>query len=166
MARGPARFSCGTVPFAAKGFRYTDVSFWHVTHLLLTFRLQLHAHNIYKPKTNDVPFMYDQDFPSWLALAGIEVPTRKIIPVCYGGVFATSASQVLIHGQHFWSRIKDSLDRGENIEESHFMERLWAHLLWRSDDSLKDEILLSHASGIMQTEHRGLKGTLYGCARK
>jgi len=57
---------------------------------------------------------------------------RAVAPVCVGGSFATSrlAAQraPLKDG---WARVAKALSRGDNIEEGHFMERMWAVLLSR-----------------------------------
>lgn len=56
-------------------------------------------------------------------------PMQKIVPVCYGGVFAASVTQIKQRDLSLWKRIQASLERGNNIEEGHFVERSWAYLL-------------------------------------
>jgi hypothetical protein len=50
-------------------------------------------------------------------------------PVCYGGMFLASAERIHQVPRRVWWRIVSSLSRGDNIEESHFLERSWAMLL-------------------------------------
>lgn len=163
MARGPAKFSCGNIPFARTGFQFSDISFWHSTKTLLKFRLNSHAHNIYKPMVNESFPFPGGDFTKWMQIAGIELPKAVIVPVCYGGNFATQGSQIKRWPVDFWRRIRESLSRGDNIEEGHFMERLWAQLLMQPLTQYIEEEVLSHARDVIETEYRGLIGTLYGC---
>merc|ERR1712232_1481808 len=51
-----------------------------------------------------------------------------LAPVCFGGLFAASVSQIE-KGKSIWGNLENKLTRGDNIEESHFTERLWAALL-------------------------------------
>lgn len=65
---------------------------------------------------------------------GWQSRTRKrlaalVTPVCYGGVFAARGSQLLRVEWRMWAELTRRLERGDNIEESHFVERLWATLL-------------------------------------
>merc|ERR1712232_59515 len=53
---------------------------------------------------------------------------RPLAPVCFGGLFAASVSQIE-KGKSIWGNLENKLTRGDNIEESHFTERLWAALL-------------------------------------
>lgn len=49
--------------------------------------------------------------------------------VCYGGVFAARRERIRRVPLATWEALRTSLERGDNIEESHFVERLWAMLL-------------------------------------
>ncbi len=55
--------------------------------------------------------------------------SQNIVPVCYGGVFAVTASQIARHSKPVWKAIEKSLSRGDNIIEGHYAERIWAPLL-------------------------------------
>jgi hypothetical protein len=57
------------------------------------------------------------------------VETRRYLPVCYGGGFVATRSAVHRVPVIAWRRIVESLSRGDNVEESHYMERMWAALL-------------------------------------
>ena len=56
-----------------------------------------------------------------------------LIPMCYGGNFATYWGQMASVDSALttlgWIAVTKSLSRGNNIEEGHFMERWWADLL-------------------------------------
>lgn len=52
-----------------------------------------------------------------------------LVPACFGGNFMTTMSNIRNSPVRNWTAIVESLGRGDNIEEGHYMERLWAHLL-------------------------------------
>lgn len=58
-----------------------------------------------------------------------DLDSARYRPVCYGGGFATTRAAIQRVPQSAWARIVLSLSRGDNIEESHYMERSWAALL-------------------------------------
>jgi len=53
----------------------------------------------------------------------------NIVPVCFGGNFMSSMRAIRQSPVRDWAAVVESLSRGNNIEEGHFMERLWADLL-------------------------------------
>lgn len=163
MARGPQRFACGIIPRAPTNFKYVDISAWHDTSVLRSFRLKQHTHDIYNATPSGVTFQYPfGNLGAWATLLGIELARNEVVPVCYGGNFASTGSQLLSYSQSFWFKLEKSLTRGDSIEEAHFMERLWAHLLTNSSSITKQEIL-KHSHGTIRKQYRGLKGTLYAC---
>lgn len=70
---------------------------------------------------------------------------KKNCPVCYGGSFLTHSDNIKKIPQVTWEKIHKSLMRGDNIEESHFMERYWAMLLTNPLDD-KSDIKLNYAT--------------------
>ena len=54
---------------------------------------------------------------------------QALLPVCYGGVLAARTSRLLRVPRTVWQRMRASQSRGNNVEEAHYMERLWAPLL-------------------------------------
>jgi hypothetical protein len=52
-----------------------------------------------------------------------------ITSICFGGNFMTSLRAIEESPVQDWSVIVEQLSRGDNIEEGHYMERLWADLL-------------------------------------
>jgi len=67
----------------------------------------------------------------WAESVGLNASTTQAIaPVCVGGSFAVSRLAVQRAPLNFgWGPVARALGRGDNIEEGHFMERLWAMLL-------------------------------------
>ncbi|OUS41723.1 hypothetical protein BE221DRAFT_196608 [Ostreococcus tauri] len=164
IARGSARFSCGMVPRATAGFKYSNISIWHRTDVLSKFRLQ-HYHDVYEREYRSPGnFRFpDGNFVTWSESLRIDLRSSVVTPVCYGGVFATLGAQITARGHNFWYKIAQSLTRGDSIEEGHFMERLWAHVLLHRTENLSDKRVLRHGRKVIWHEHQGLQGTLYGC---
>ena len=77
-------------------------------------------------------------------LDAVQHPVRR---VCYGGSFATSGRNVLRIPRGDWSALSTALLRGDNIEEGHYVERLWAALLSPPVDASTGAAALSYANG-------------------
>jgi len=71
-------------------------------------------------------------------------PVRR---VCYGGSFATFGHNVQRIPLGDWSALSTALQRGDNIEEGHFVERLWAALLSPPVDASTGATALGYANG-------------------
>ena len=79
-------------------------------------------------ESTDVPFASEyESFKDWKAALNITLQT-PYTPVCMGGMFSTTISQIKRH-KSLWKTIEKKLSRGDNIEEGHFAERSWAGLL-------------------------------------
>ena len=85
---------------------------------------------------------------------------RRVAPVCYGGEFAVKRTQILRTPQHVWHNLAESLTRGDNIEEGHFMERSWAMLLTPPLPKSREEGILCHSHALagsgVDMFHKGL----------
>ena len=163
VALGPYKFACGLRPFAGAQSRFRGLSIWHNVSLLSQFNLQRHTHDAYKSSSDRHDFHAGINKGEWLQNSlGVNLDT-DIIPVCYGGVFATKISQILTYSPAFWSNVEQKLSRGDNIEEGHFMERTWAHMFLQPTLSQHKKII-ARSLGNIEREHNGLLGTLYGCS--
>ena len=60
---------------------------------------------------------------------------KPFVPVCYGGVFASTVSQIRRTPNDKWSVMEKSLSRRDNLEEGHFAERLWGPVLTKTLNS-------------------------------
>ncbi len=82
------------------------------------------------------------------------------VPMCYGGHFMATIQQLQESPVGDWNAIVRSLSRGDNIEEGHFMERIWAGLLSRPISKQEEEAILKQDYAVIRTpkEHpyRGL----------
>ena len=79
------------------------------------------------------------------------------VPICYGGMFLSSIRSIVDSPVQDWAPIVDSLSRGDNIEEGHYMERSWAALLSRPfTQKEKDGITSRLTRVIKKTSFSGL----------
>jgi len=106
---------------------------WHSAAELLSFKI-----SDYKMSWDQSNHSIASDFKArhrplgnWMLLLQLasHVETRRYLPVCYGGGFVATRSAVHRVPVIAWRRIVESLSRGDNVEESHYMERMWAALL-------------------------------------
>ena len=67
---------------------------------------------------------------AWLKQTmGIDLAERALWPVCYGGLFGATRTAIHRTSKASWEQLRDSLTRGDNIEEGHYAERSWLGLL-------------------------------------
>ena len=84
---------------------------------------------------------------------GITV-TNEIVPVCFGGNFMAQSNQTKKQSIETWKRIDQSLSRGNNIAEGHYVERLWAILLARDlPKGVEIQLLKQQRSSCEPPEH-------------
>ena len=131
-------FACGTAPWDTsymssdsddKNLGQCSCSAYHLP-FLLTFTVNEYERNIKGYDTDGVDFVsgkYDDlgSFHSYLDVG----PLPGLVQVCYGGVFAASVKNIKNMDASVWKRAEESLSRGNNIQEGHYMERMWARLL-------------------------------------
>ena len=129
-------FACGMEP-TKPGWNVkqpTLISAYHDTMILQTFLLNKYSRwnksLRWKNKaetTKGFKSKYQNlgDFHKQLQ---IEIPDT-IVQVCYGGSFAVTRETIKNTPVDLWARLEQSLSRGDNIEEGHFVERTWAALL-------------------------------------
>jgi len=80
----------------------------------------------------------------------LEIPIlQSLTPVCYGGVFAASMHNYTSDRVSVWTRIEENLSRGDNIEEGHFCERIWAGLLSKPLQESAVTSLLNKKTNVM-----------------
>ena len=159
-------FACGRAP---TGFG----SSWHSTNELSEFQLRGEHHHAYEQaavneQTPPSPPFYvaraslqdDGSLGAWIKLTVRGSPSmsalyraidaavrRRCVPVCYGGTFAATRERVESHPVGVWRAIATLLERGDNIQEGSFVERLWAALL-APPLSARQEAMLSRVKAI------------------
>jgi len=87
-------------------------------------------------------------YGAWLKKTmGIDLAKRNLWPVCYGGNFG--ATRTAIHGtsKASWEQLRDSLSRGDNIEENHYAERSWLVMLSQPLTESQERKLRGAATG-------------------
>jgi hypothetical protein len=66
-----------------------------------------------------------KDFQTWKDQV---IDTRPIKYVCMRCMFAVNKNNILHINKEVYERLLKSLSVGDNIENGHFAERIWAHL--------------------------------------
>ncbi len=140
------------------------ISFFHLTDVLGHFNMQNYKgvagrKNSPEENPNEVDFKSEyENMAAWLHDMGISLP-RRLSPVCYGGIFAVTRSQIAKVPQQIWRNMERSLSRGDNIEEGHFAERTWAGLLYPPLTSEEVDLLIAR-SGDVAYLHDAMRGAL------
>ena len=147
-----AGFACGQQPWG-------QLSAWHSSRDLLTLTMRKYIKSRSDFKSRFASMREWLRAFRWPGVAQLEA--APIWPVCYGGVFAASRSAASKVPRSFWNELSASLSRGDNIEEGHFTERLWAAVLGQPPDDA--EALAAAAACKIAKNSNGLLGTLVGC---
>ena len=161
-------FACGLIPSIryADYLTYGSFSAWHHTETLLTLKKTSYV-NKYRDGTSSQkePFQsHMHNMKDWMETSlKMEPPTQTIVPVCYGGMFATNARRIRQHEAELFDRLVSSLSRGDNVEEGHYAERLWATLLSAPLDNAMLENITKASQGFLDINHFGMLGALYSC---
>jgi len=118
-------FSCGAVLQKGTGGH----SVYHKFDTLLTFSISMYDHNEQGYKNDQAKFISSYtnlgSFVNSLDVGSFP----NAVQVCYGGVFAASVSNIKKTNSSVWNTVEKILSRGNNIQEGHYMERLWGMLL-------------------------------------
>jgi hypothetical protein len=111
------------------------LSIYHLWGLLKTFSLGTYTRT--KAGYNGTRDTFKSNFTNlgdW-ANQTLEdaISIYTVVPVCYGGAFATTASNIKKRNNSIWENIESSLARGDNIEEGHFAGKWNRSTLLSSD---------------------------------
>lgn len=93
------------------------------------------AESVEKSITSKAQFTAEMSMCEFVARALGDGPKLRsllretFVQICYGGSFAATAERARMHSRATYQRLELMLQRGDSIEEGHFMERLWAALL-------------------------------------
>ena len=116
--------------------RQVQSSAWHMPSMM--GRFAMNGYNSFsETKKAATPFRSPvRPLRRWVKHTGVIPPRavdrifdRKLMPVCYGGQFAVVKENIERVGHKGFTNLRNALRRGDNIEEGHFAERLWAALL-------------------------------------
>lgn len=155
-------FSCGITQGTAGGF---DLSSYHDTEMLLSFSRDGYEsfHHRYNSDSAQFKSSFSNlgDFYRYIT-EGDVTGLPQISQVCYGGVFATKVSNIVKVKMSIWRSAEHALSRGNNIEEGHFMERLWAVLLSKHLKPYQMDALRVYADQIIPPPQR-FRRSHWGC---
>jgi hypothetical protein len=131
VASSGVGFSCGIVPgrWTQKYDRYLTSVYFELETLRNWQIVDYASRNKYD--SDNVPFEsalanWDLFYKNLGAGPSLE---PEIVQVCFGGVFAVSVKNIKKRKMGVWKAAEQSLSRGDNIQEGHYMERTWAMLL-------------------------------------
>ena len=132
-------FACGSHLAGMLGARASRL--WHVAVEADEFQMDdYHVQHDQNPKTRRANVdafraaqrplrQFSRAVFSPVTHARVDAARHAVRLVCYGGTFAATATAVRRTPRSDWIALRDALTRGDNIEEGHFAERLWAVLL-------------------------------------
>jgi hypothetical protein len=113
-----------------------SLSIYHKWDHLATFSLATYARTKagYLDATKDTFKSNFTNLGDWAdQTSGDALNSYTIVPVCYGGAFATTASNIKKRDNSVWENIERTLSRGDNIEEGHFAGK-WSRSSLLSSD--------------------------------
>eukprot|EP00980_Cylindrotheca_fusiformis_P027811 scaffold22560_cov135-Cylindrotheca_fusiformis.AAC.22 len=160
VASSEAGFSCGIVPGKWRKSDPTHVmSAYGDLATLRQFNIPTYSsRNDYGQ--DGQPF--GSDFATWdmfykHLFGGID-PTSsepELVQVCFGGVFAASVKNIKKRKMELWKNAETSLSRGDNIQEGHYMERMWGLLLASPLEQYQMEAMKSYVDYIFRPGYEG-----------
>ena len=136
-----------------------SLSVWHKTSILATYDMKEYRRGARGRDRAGATFNSKISFPNFLQSANLTLPT-PLTPVCYGGSFASKASN-LLKVKVPATKLLTHLSRGDNIIEGHYAERTWAGILSNRLPPDVQTKMLSLSSTTFP--HVDMYGALFGC---
>jgi len=122
------RFACASAITEANVFHPGEKASNVVEkYVLAEFRLDIYAGARLKTSNDFVaPVRPLVKWLEWLKKQNaVNLPmNHDLVPVCFGGNFMTTVESILRAPVGDWNPVVQSLSRGDNIEEGHYMERM------------------------------------------
>jgi hypothetical protein len=140
-------FACGMKP---TGYEDSSVSSYHEANVLKRYKMKgsyASEKNLYDKLSTEKEQPFSSKYRNlgvWVSDLGLALPP-DLTQVCYAGTFAASAKQIRKQPGTVWDAIERSLSRGNNIEEGHYAERMWATLLSNPLDDYQVAALRSYS---------------------
>ena len=138
---------------------------FHITEQLATFQLKMYkcgADNV-ADKCGTFPSEHGKTLGEFAEMMNIKSKTPLLTPVCMRGNFAVSAKSIVSYSKDFYIKLLEALFRGDNIEEGHYLERLWGAIftrqLFRSTEEASS-FIKAHSSGTYPAYSNGQVGHL------
>jgi hypothetical protein len=79
----------------------------------------------------------------------------ELVSVCFGGVFAVSVKNIKKRKMGVWKTAEQSLSRGGNIQEGHYVERMWAMLLALPLEEYQVEAIKNYSDLVFKRGYEG-----------
>ena len=141
-------FGCGVVP--GEIHRGLSSSAYHLRDELFKFSIASYGRKKHTEHHDEVPFQSSFKNLGSFVLDIIQDAAKPsyIVPVCYGGKFASTVENIkkVNRSVWVWGAANKALTRGDNIAEGHYMERSWALLLSTPLELYQTEGIISHAN--------------------
>jgi len=150
LASSDNGFACGIIPGDVEfGPHSFFLSAYHEVKTLFDFSMSEYGRNIKGYASDGAEFKSEYEtLGSWYASLGTDLTQTELVQVCYGGVFAASASNIMKRDTTIWKAAEKSLSRGNSIQEGHYAERSWASLLATPLKPFQIEALLDKSDGV------------------
>jgi len=156
LASSKQGFGCGLIPHKDEKFQY---SAYHDSSVLREFQMtddirirSTSSSNRYQNENQNRKHNYPfrsraENLGGMWRLYGFN-PKKKVVQVCYGGIFAASVSSIKKFDWIVWKKLEAMLSRGEDIEENYFMERTWGLMLSTPVSSFSSNLLIRDANSV------------------
>ena len=161
-------FSCGLIHDKTLGIKNArvDISTYYLTSKLLEFSQKQYTRRAdmyvgdgieFKSKWSNLGSFYHDVLNA--------NPSSDVVQVCFGGTFAVLVPNIKKVDASVWRAAENALERGDSIEEGHFMERSWAYLLAHPLEQYQITALLQYSEKdrmkFDQVYYRSFKGALF-----
>lgn len=166
VASSGTGFSCGVLPGVSKQYRKYTMSAYFELEILRTLHKKSYV-SIAKYRGDNVTF--ESNLTSWELFyknLGAGPLEAELVPVCFGGIFAASVRSIKKTKMAVWKAAEESLSRGDNIQEGHYMERMWAMLLSLPLEKYQVEALKKYADLVYRLGYGGNDSLIGALAKK
>ena len=153
-------FACGLIELKGKGMIHVPegqlLSPYHDRATLFEFTMKS-----YGAVVDGKPFhVGDRTLGDFYNSLNARPSSPDLVQVCYGGIFAASTENIFKQNLRVWTTLEKALERGDNIQEGHFAERIWGSLLATPLEAFQIEALRNHSTGV-RIQNGAIHGSLF-----
>ena len=139
-------FACGRELGARLGL---ELSTYHYTPVLTRFSMADYERGRIRYNASTTEGKFHSEYENLADyMSSLDYSFPELTQVCYGGNFATTRKSIQRHPTSLWKNIRQSLTRGNNLEEGHFVERSWGGLLANPIKRYQMKALITYSAGI------------------
>ena len=137
-------FACGVT------FDSGSWSPYHDKDTLFTFEIKSYGKGEKDYKMRDcVPFQSTYNtLREFYDSLNVTPSPGSVVQACYGGIFAAPTANIFKQDMRVWKTIEKALERGDNIQEGHYMERSRGILLATPLKAFQIEALKNHSTKV------------------